>query len=86
MSHDGGLFTASESVLEVYLKDSDKRAKLKVYFSILQRVQYILEVYLKDTNKRANKQPQGEQNLFGWAMAGGCLSPYSLTRIAMNVP
>ena len=40
-------FKASESILEIYLKDNHKRAKT------YQASTSILEVYLKDTDKHA---------------------------------
>ena len=39
-------------MFEVYLKDSNKRAKkIKLALIFLQRVKYMFEVYLKDRHK-----------------------------------
>ncbi len=56
---EGCLFTASASILEIHLKDTNKRARNMKFTSIfLQRVQNIFEVLLKKTNKRAKYKSQ----------------------------
>ena len=47
-------FTASESILEIYLKYTNKRARNMKFTSIFfTAIESILEIYLKYTNKRA---------------------------------
>ena len=49
-------FTASENIFEVYLKDTNKRARNMKFTSIFFTAsENIFEVYLKDRNKRARK-------------------------------
>ena len=49
-------FTASESILEVYLKNTNNKSeKYKVYLVFFAASESILEVYLKNTNNKSEK-------------------------------